>query len=533
MTAPGHDSRDGGSAFAWWALLLFAVVLALLTRQHEPWHDELQAWRLAIDSSSIADLRQNLRYEGHPLLPYLLIRMLGFLSRSWTAVVVAHAVVACGSAWLVLRYAPFTRLSRLMIVFGYYFIYEYAVVVRPYGLGMAFALAACAAWCGTRRREGVTAILLILLANTSAVGLALAIAMAFGFTVDATDAWGARWWTTGARWHRVGAAWIVVALVTLASALQILPPADAVYRGGGAAVSDGTVWMTGRALSIPARALLPFAATATDGTTQWNTWAFDPASRAQVVLTDLLSCLVVMAGALVVSRRRSAVLLWLFGCAGFIVYFTLFHPGAVRHHGYVAVLFISAAWLAFAQAATTWRDPLRRLSDRVAPFRRPILAALLLPMLGAAVQLARADTTQQFASATEIIALLQRNRLLSLPIVGASYPWSQPVAALLDRPIAIPIEGRTGTWVDAGRVRRDRSATELTDSTVRALFDAHCQLVVLTDGDSRPSAWLSAVMQRLSPVGPTPMSGRSVAAWLATAPRCRAASPPAVPDAIK
>ncbi len=524
MTQLGQATHKQSDWFAPCALLLFAALLAQLIRRHEPWHDELQAWRLAMDSASPIDLIRNLRYEGHPLFPYLLLRILTRASRSWSAVIIAHALIACGSAWIVLRHAPFGRLHRLLVVFGYFFIFEYGVIARPYGLGMFFALAACAAWCAPRRRETTAAILLILLANTSAVGLALAIALAFGFTIDAMDNWGARWWVVHTRLRSVISVWAVVALVTLAVSLQILPPADAVYRGGGAEVSTAGLWLIGRALSLPARAMLPFASTMTDGSTQWNTWAFEPASRMQVVLTDLLSCLIVLAGAVVVSRRRSALLLWLVGCGGFLVYFTLFHPGAVRHHGYIAVLFIAAAWLAFERAGSPWRAAVARVLDRFEPFRMPMFTLLLLPMLGAALQLARADTGQQFASASGIVTLLQHDRLRDLPIVGASYPWSQPVAALLDRPIALPIEGRNGTWVDAGRVRYDRSASDLIDSTVLDLSANHCRVIVLIDDEAEVSPWLRAQLRPVSVAGLRPMSGRAVEVWIAVAPRCAGAT---------
>ena len=522
VTRPVRESRDRDQSFALGALLVFACLLAVLTSRHEPWHDELQAWRLAIDSTGLADLLRNLRYEGHPVFPFLLFRTLGLASRSWTAAVVAHALIAGGSAWVVLRYAPFTRLHRLMVVFGYYFIYEYAVIVRPYGLGMLLALAACAAWCGPRRREMTAAILLILLANTSAVGLALAIALAFGFSVDAAEGWGGGWWTRPSHRRAVLAAWAIVALVTVTVVLQILPPTDAVYRGGGggAVPSQGSLWVFGRSLSLPARAMLPFAKTLSDGSTQWNTWLLSPTSRMEVVLTDLLAFAVVLAGALVVSRRRSALLLWVVGCFGFIAFFTLFHPGAARHHGYITVVFITAVWLAFSGAPTPWSASVARVLGRLEPLRIPAFTLLLLPMLGAALQLARADGAQQFANASEIVALLRRDHLLDLPIVGASYPWSQPVAALLDRPIALPIEGRSGTWVDAGRVRHDRPARALIDSTVEELSTVHCQVIVLTDSDTELSPWLRAQLRRVSAIGVTPMSGRAVAVWLATAPRC-------------
>ncbi len=522
MTAPLQAPRVKDRSFALATLLVFACLVAVLATWHEPWHDELQTWRLAIDSRSLADLVQNRRYEGHPVLPYLLLRALGLASRAWTSAMLAHAVIACASAWIVLAHAPFSRLHRVLIVFGYYFVFEYAVIVRPYGLGMLLALAACAGWCAPQRRGKTAAVLLILLANTSAVGLALGIALAFGFTVDASDDWGDRWWKQPSRLRVLAVAVAVVTLVVITVALQILPPADAVYRGGGAGGSHESLWLVGRSVSLPARALLPFAGSLPDGSTQWNTWVFEPTSRSQVVLTDLLGLALVLAGAVVVSRRRSALLLWVAACPGFLVYFAFFHPGGVRHHGYIVIALIVAAWLAYARPRTRWTPAFARAIDRLEPLRAPTLTLLLLPMVGAALQLARADREQQFASASQIVALLRRDHLLELPIVGASYPWSQPVAALLDRPIYLTAEGRSSTWVDAGRVRYDRPARAMLDSAVRALSSTHCRLLVLSDSDTRFSPWLLPQMHRVSPRAVTPMSGRAVDVWLAIAPHCAA-----------
>ena len=42
---------------------------------HEMWRDELQAWMVAIDAHSIAQLFQNVKYEGHPALWHLFLQM--------------------------------------------------------------------------------------------------------------------------------------------------------------------------------------------------------------------------------------------------------------------------------------------------------------------------------------------------------------------------------------------------------------------------------------------------------------------------
>ena len=60
--------------------LAYVAVAALLVAsmwRHEMWRDELQAWMIARDSTSLGDLfGHNMRYEGHPGLWHLALFVL-------------------------------------------------------------------------------------------------------------------------------------------------------------------------------------------------------------------------------------------------------------------------------------------------------------------------------------------------------------------------------------------------------------------------------------------------------------------------
>jgi hypothetical protein len=509
----------GDRAFALVALLVFAGITTILSTWHEPWFDELQAWRIALDSASLAELVRNVSYVGHPVLPYLLLRALGLVSRAWTSVVIAHVLIACGNAWIVLRYAPFSRLHRLLIIFGYFFVFEYAVIVRFYGLGMLFALAACAAWCAPRRRVALTATLLLLLANTSAVGFALGLALACGFLLDAAEDWGDGRWSPRARAGAMVAGVLVVTVVAITMAWSLMPPADSGYRGGtGDQVRR--LWFVAKSIALPAKAFLPFAYTSPDGSTSWSRWAFG-STQTQLIVADLVAVALVLACALVVARRRSALVLWAMAVGGFYTFFTFLHPGSSRHHGHIVVAFIAAAWLAFARPSSRWTPSLARLMRRLEPTRAPVLTVLLLPMIGAAWQLARADRDQQFSSGPQVVAELRRQHLIDLPIVGYAGGRSITVSALLDRPVFLPRENRVTTWASKRLSQNGRSDDVILDSTVHAFFRQHCQVVVLAQSDRQFSPWLMPKLGRISSPAPMrPMGDIALSAWLATAPRC-------------
>ena len=93
---------SGESAATYAFMGLFAVLLGLVTSQHEMYVDEAQAWLIARDSGNLLELVQHLRYEGHPALWYLLLYLPAHLSASLVWMQVVNYVLSLTMAWLVL-----------------------------------------------------------------------------------------------------------------------------------------------------------------------------------------------------------------------------------------------------------------------------------------------------------------------------------------------------------------------------------------------------------------------------------------------
>ena len=302
---------------------LYALFVSVVSALHEPWKDETQAWRLAIDSDGLRELAYNARYEGHPLLWHVLLQLVGYLSRSWWAAAVLHVVIACVGAWLVLRYAPFTRLQKVLLVFGYYAAYEYAVVVRPYGLGMMLAFVACIAWTAPRRRIGWSVVCLVLLANTTFIGTLLAMTMALAFAID--WAWpddAARRPSKRALVVAGSAAFLATVLVLAITVAQVRPPADAAYVGEPKSVTSISQWDVASIPTFELRALVPLARA--DGGVQWSRWLFLPQSKAALAVVLAASLVALAVGCLIAARRRVALVCYLVGTTGYLLFFGLF-----------------------------------------------------------------------------------------------------------------------------------------------------------------------------------------------------------------
>ncbi len=123
---------------------LLVTLYAILIPQHEPWFDEAQAWLLVRDSSLFDLLVNRLRYEGHPCLWYLVLRIpvglgLPYAAMNWVAA--GLSVVGAIVFW---SYSPIPRLFRYLFPFSFFLFYQYGVIARSYSLLPLFCFLFCA-----------------------------------------------------------------------------------------------------------------------------------------------------------------------------------------------------------------------------------------------------------------------------------------------------------------------------------------------------------------------------------------------------
>ena len=522
--------RDTGNRFPRFevvTLVVYALLISVVSALHEPWKDETQAWRLAIDSHGVADLVRNARYEGHPLLWHVMLQALGHLSRAWWPVAVLHIVIACVGAWLVLRYAPFTRLQKVLLVFGYWSAYEYAIVVRPYGLGMVLAIAACIAWTAPRQRLVWTVVCLALLANTTAIGTLLAMALAGAFAFD----WA--WPDDVARRPSrrtvalVGLGSLAVLLVVFFFAVaQIRPPADAVFQGEVRPAF--TRWDIATIPTFELRALMPIVRFE-DGV-RWNQSVFEPTdSRYDLALMFCLSLVVLAVGLVIAARRRVSLVFYLVGTVGFLLFFKFVFPGASYHHGYLFIVWVLAAWLAWGAPPSDEPGTLRRLTAVADRIRPNLFVVSLIPPVFAAAELIVADAVAPFADARRVAGVIRDHGLADAPLIAIVRPHAQSVGAFLDRPVLYPLERKTLTFVYWGPPSPYPATVRAADSAATALLGRHCRVVLISSRSHDVSPAMAARAHLLYTTLGRPLSGDYYRVWVMSAPssaRCPAAATP-------
>ena len=165
-----------------WLTIIYGICLAISLYHHELWRDETETWMIAAGSHSPAEIFRNARYEGHPYLWFFVVwPFTYFNSPDW--VKVPHFLIAVGSCYLIARYTPFPKWVTLLLMFGYFFFYEYGAISRNYQLGVMGVMGFCLLYPVALRKPWVGAIFLCIAAGAHFLSLIIALALGFYFLV--------------------------------------------------------------------------------------------------------------------------------------------------------------------------------------------------------------------------------------------------------------------------------------------------------------------------------------------------------------
>lgn len=114
-------------------LLIYAVLTFIGVINHEIWFDEAQAWVIARDND-IPGIIEQLGYEGHPPLWYLILYMFSHAGFSCNILNIISFTVSLAAVSIILFCAPFKLWVKCAVIFSGGFLYFNSVISRTYCL---------------------------------------------------------------------------------------------------------------------------------------------------------------------------------------------------------------------------------------------------------------------------------------------------------------------------------------------------------------------------------------------------------------
>lgn len=127
----------------WGVFLLYILVAGLTIANHELRGDEIHSWNIAKASGSFSELIYNTRYEGHPPVWYIILWSISKFTVNLAHVQIAQLIIASAVVFILLFYSPIPLTTKILIPFGYYFLFEYAILSRNYAIGVLAAFCLC------------------------------------------------------------------------------------------------------------------------------------------------------------------------------------------------------------------------------------------------------------------------------------------------------------------------------------------------------------------------------------------------------
>ncbi|MDD5556352.1 MAG: hypothetical protein PHN82_03775 [bacterium] len=389
-------------------IALFSLLALIMLVHHEPWRDEAQGWLIARDSPTFLSVVRQMNREGTPGLWFYMAYPLARSGLDFrSAQAFNFATILC-IVLIVMRYAPFPRHQRILFIFGYYIMYEYAVIVRTYGLSMLFLVAIAALYNDRFRRPIAYAALIFLLANTNVHGIIVAAVLTAAYLFEAVRSGDAQ--SAGG----VRTALLLMALGLAAAMCQTISREERaeVWAGWHWELSHARLRELCYALQL---AFLPVSGHPFFPRLEINFWGsvlvHNPAC---VLVAAPLFCL----SLLILLKKRMPVAIYCCSTAGLLALFWLKYPGARRHIGFIYMSFIVARWISdcYRDAASWPKIPFRE-----GTLSRLFTLLLSLQLLGSA-QAFYYELRYDFSPAKRAASFLKEHGYVGEDVLIAAFP---------------------------------------------------------------------------------------------------------------
>jgi hypothetical protein len=382
-----NKSSLSSKAILWLVLGLYVFVACYTMFRHELWGDELHSWNLAKGSNTFWDLVQNRRYEGHPHVWYIILWLIAQFTHDPVYMQAVHLAIAISTVALILFYAPFNILIKILIPFGYYFLYEYAILSRNYAPGILSGFLICIVLTKEFKFKFlVYYALLLTMSYSHLLALLLAGSLHVYFLLSLAEEKKRHTWVI----H-----FVFGAIIFLSAIYFIKPPGDSDL----ALSSWIDSWSADRlaiAVQSPLRAFVPMPAW-----WEYHFWnrqfLLELHSRFHIlkVISPLLALGLIALGIYILKKDRKSLILFLLNIAVTFIIGNIYPLITQRYTGFIFIGFIMACWL------QTSKKPFTKGKNIV-------LAVLLFSQMIAGIFIVSKDVMLPFSNAYRIKELIQK-----------------------------------------------------------------------------------------------------------------------------
>lgn len=229
--------------FALILTLVYGIFIIILSSFHEVWRDEVRALNYATEANSLWDLFKNLKIsnEGHPALWHTLLYIGYHIFHSTIILKILNIIISVSAIYIFLTFSPFTRLQKLIFIFGYFPFYQFSVINRNYALAMLLLFSICALYKVRFKKILIISFLLFLFANTHVLTNIITFAFLLSLLVEYIYKLNNGDEEIRGRHIKISLGFIVILLGIAISLLQSIPNANATLTAINNIEIDGAI----------------------------------------------------------------------------------------------------------------------------------------------------------------------------------------------------------------------------------------------------------------------------------------------------
>jgi hypothetical protein len=419
-------------------LSVYCCISVLGLYYHELFLDEAHHFLMSRDSPSLADLYYNLRYDGHPRLwGVLLYFITHYITPDPAAMQALQLLLSVSAAFVFLRYGPFALSMKILILPGYYFLFEYNLLSRNYALGIVMLFICCHLLYDAEKNLLWIGALLLLMCNAhlffafASIGLFLYLVLEY--------ARGKKLLTRR---------FIFFALlfgIGLACAL-IQAHTPAVDNVNMTPVRPGE-WLSLKNLSFAADALvwgwLPVPQVSAGHF--WNSnWLI--VKNIGHVLPVVLFLFFLFFPALFLRKKIGAVVFYYSGIGLLLLFFVVTRMTAARYFGMVYIFFLAASWMTADLSGPVFSYPSIPGRGGLRLFFRVCLYGILFIQAAIGIYALEEDLRRPFSQSKNTADYLRTLEPAGRPIVVEGYTGGPVLSAYLEKKLFYLATGAEGSY---------------------------------------------------------------------------------------
>ncbi|WP_334927721.1 hypothetical protein [Nostoc sp.] len=438
----------------WFIILLFSFLGLIGILNHSMWRDELNPWLIVRDSGSLGDLIANIHYEGHPVLWYFSLAILRKIVDYPIIMQIFHLAITVVSVSLFCLYSPFNYQQKFLFSFGFFPFYEYLLISRNYAFSMLFVFVFCTVFASRKITYAYLAILLGLLANSSAYGLLVSFSLLLTLLAEfCFDREHRQQYFSQTQKYDLFLSILIITLSFILSIYIITPPTDSYLHGG---LNNG--WL----IELDIRHLLRSV-----GRVFGSYLLIIPAHKRwlDLIVCAAIALFIVVLTLIKLSEKPVVFFFYMIGNCILFAFTYLRFLGMPRHFGHFYLVLIAALWLgSYYQKSIVLLNKISILPRSITFIHKWHYIALMLILyvqFGGGIYSFSRDLVIPFSASRETAQYIHKSGLDKEFIVASRDANMAPLSGYLNRKFYYPEVEKMGSFTLFKKGRQEVEQAEI------------------------------------------------------------------------